>query len=82
MNSQTIRSTAALVLFCALPTVNRAICTGNEGTTNSSSGGAVRVLVAYYSLTGNTEQMAKGVAEGIKRVTGAVAIFKKVDEVS
>lgn len=41
----------------------------------------VTVLVAYYSLTGNTEQMAKGVVEGVKRVPGAVAVLKKVEEV-
>jgi NAD(P)H dehydrogenase (quinone) len=83
MNSQTIRSTAvALVFFCTLATVNRTFCAEIEGISKSSSGGAVRVLVGYYSLTGNTEQMAKGVAEGVKRVAGAVALFKKVDEVS
>lgn len=42
----------------------------------------VRVLVAYYSLTGNTKQFAQGVAKGTKRVPGAVAVVKKVDEVS
>ncbi len=84
MNSQRIRSTApALVFFCAFATVNPTICAEIEGISKSSSGGGtVRVLVAYYSLTGNTEQMAKGVAEGVKRVAGAVAVLKKVDEVS
>jgi len=42
----------------------------------------VRILVAYHSLTGNTEQMARGVVEGTKRVTGVVATLKKVSEVS
>jgi NAD(P)H dehydrogenase (quinone) len=41
---------------------------------------AIRVLVVYYSLTGNTEQMAQGVADGIKRVPGAVPVVKKADE--
>ena len=40
------------------------------------------ILVAYYSLTGNTEQMARGVAEGIGRVPGVTAVVKKVDEVT
>jgi NAD(P)H dehydrogenase (quinone) len=39
-------------------------------------------LVAYYSLTGNTEQMARGVAEGISRVPGVTAVVKPVSEVS
>ena len=83
MSSQKIRSTAAvLVIFCALATGNRAICAGIDGISESSSGGAVRVLVAYHSLTGNTEQMAKAVAEGAKRVPGVSALLEKVDEVS
>jgi len=45
-------------------------------------GQTVRVLVAYYSLTGNTERFAFGVAEGAKRVPGAVVVVKKVEEVS
>ena len=47
--------------------------TGKEG---------VRVLVAYYSRTGNTEQMARGVVEGIRRVPGVTAVLKAVHEVS
>jgi NAD(P)H dehydrogenase (quinone) len=39
-------------------------------------------LVAYHSLTGNTEQMAQGVAEGVRRAAGVVAIVKKIDEVT
>ena len=43
----------------------------------------MRVLVAYHSLTGNTEKMAKGVVEGVKRRPGvAVGCLKKVDEVT
>ena len=41
-----------------------------------------RVLVAYYSLTGNTEQMARGVVEGVQRVVGATVKLKKVEEVT
>src|ERR1051326_8670804 len=43
---------------------------------------AVKVLVGYYSLTGNTEQMAQAVVEGIQRVAGATALLKKADEVT
>ena len=50
--------------------------------TDAPKGKTVRVLVAYYSLYGNTKQMAQGVAEGIKRVPGAVAVVKPVDKVS
>jgi 6-phosphogluconolactonase len=43
---------------------------------------AARILVAYHSRTGNTEQMAGGVVEGAKRVPAVVTTLKKVDEVS
>lgn len=41
-----------------------------------------RVLVGYYSHTGNTEQMARGVAEGIRRVPGVTALVKPIGEVT
>ena len=41
-----------------------------------------RILVAYYSLTGNTEKMAHGVAEGIGRVPGVTAVVKQVSEIT
>ncbi|MBW8038589.1 MAG: hypothetical protein FVQ85_01165 [Planctomycetes bacterium] len=40
------------------------------------------VLVAYDSMTGNTERMAEAVAKGVRRVAGAVATVRKVSEVS
>jgi len=40
------------------------------------------VLIAYDSLTGNTERMAQAVAKGVKRVPGAVTAVKKVSEVT
>jgi NAD(P)H dehydrogenase (quinone) len=55
---------------------------GGEAPTPPAGTGAVQVLVACYSRTGNTEQMARGVVEGIQRVPGAVAVLKKVGEVS
>jgi len=36
----------------------------------------------YYSLFGNTKSFAQGVAEGAKRVPGAVVVVKSVDKVS
>jgi NAD(P)H dehydrogenase (quinone) len=41
-----------------------------------------RILVAYYSLTGNTEKMARGVAEGARRVGRVVTLVKPVGDVS
>ena len=53
-----------------------------ETASKTSRGGIIHVLVAYDSLTGNTEQMAKAVAEGANRVPGVVALLKKTGEVS
>jgi NAD(P)H dehydrogenase (quinone) len=39
-----------------------------------------RVLVVYYSATGNTEKMAEAVIAGIKRVAGAAATLKNVED--
>jgi NAD(P)H dehydrogenase (quinone) len=41
---------------------------------------AVRVLVVYYSLYGNTEKFAQGVAEGVRREPGAAAVIRRVEE--
>ena len=51
-----------------------------QASTNDAA--IVRVLVAYYSLTGNTEKMAQGVVEGVKRTPGVAVSLKKVDEVT
>ena len=40
------------------------------------------VLVAYYSLSGNTEALARAVAEGVRAVPGATVVVKGVDEVT
>jgi NAD(P)H dehydrogenase (quinone) len=83
MKPKRIRNCAvALALFCALVTLDDS--RGGDGKEPSKpvDTGAVQVLVAYYSLTGNTEQMAGGVAEWVKQVPGAVAHLKKVEEVS
>ncbi len=42
----------------------------------------IKVLVAYYSMTGNTEKMARGVAQGVRSVPEAVAVLKRVDGVT
>ncbi len=44
--------------------------------------GRVRILVAYYSLSGNTEKMAAGASNGVQQVLGATATLKKVEEVT
>ncbi|MDH7606924.1 MAG: NAD(P)H-dependent oxidoreductase [Candidatus Bathyarchaeota archaeon] len=41
-----------------------------------------KILIVYYSKTGNTEKMAYAVAEGAKQVEGVDVIVKKVDKTS
>ena len=43
---------------------------------------SIAVLVTYHSRTGNTEKMARAVAEGAKRVRGARVTLKRVGEVT
>ncbi|MBS7633571.1 NAD(P)H-dependent oxidoreductase [Candidatus Bathyarchaeota archaeon] len=40
----------------------------------------VRILIVYDSRTGNTEKMAKAVAEGAQLVKGVKVIVKKVEQ--
>lgn len=53
----------------------------------ASPGGAadpapVTVLVTYHSVTGNTEKMAQGVADGARAVAGTSVVLKRVGEVA
>ena len=42
----------------------------------------IKVLVAYHSVTGNTEKMARGVADGAREVPGTSAVMKRVGQVT
>lgn len=42
----------------------------------------VKVLVAYHSLSGNTERMAEAVVDGAKSVSGTVVVMKRVGQVT
>jgi NAD(P)H dehydrogenase (quinone) len=48
----------------------------------SSNPSEISVLIVYYSVTGNTEKMAKSVAEGVQQVAGATVIIKRAEEVA
>jgi NAD(P)H dehydrogenase (quinone) len=73
----------ALVLLTLAPAISLAVAFAGEAVPPKAGDRASpRILVAYYSLTGNTEQMARGVVEGIRRVPGVTAVVKKVDEVT
>jgi len=70
------------VLLLSLMQAGTLAAEGDVAATQTGERPAVRVLVAYYSMTGNTARFAQGVAEGTRRVGGVVAAVKKVDEVT
>jgi len=77
-----MKSPTCIFLFLAF-----LVCQGLSQTEPAPSAkqtepGAARVLVAYYSLTGNTGRMAEGVVEGVKRIRGVAVTLKKADEVT
>ncbi len=72
----------ALVLAGSVSRRTTAIAGDKSQPPKSSKAPTVRVLVAYYSLTGNTEELARSVAEGAKRVPDAVATVKQVGDVT
>ncbi|MGO9203441.1 MAG: flavodoxin family protein [Limisphaerales bacterium] len=83
MKPKRIRTRAmALAFSCALVTLACSCPAQGKTPSRPAETGAVQVLVAYYSLTGNTEKMAGGVAEGVKRVPDALVHVRKVDKVS
>ena len=43
---------------------------------------AVKVLVTYHSLSGNTERMAEAVVEGAKSLPGTEVVMKRVGQVT
>jgi NAD(P)H dehydrogenase (quinone) len=53
-----------------------------ENGKEKATGQSVRVLVAYHSRRGNTEKMAQGVVQGVRRVARVTVVLKKVQEVT
>lgn len=54
----------------------------NGGAPPSLAAPPTKVLVAYYSMTGNTEKLARGVVEGAKSIPGTTVLLKRVEEVA
>ncbi len=57
---------------------------GRQHTARRDAGpsGRPKVLVVYYSLTGNTERMARAVADGVRSVPQVDVQVKRVEEVT
>lgn len=70
---RTSRLVVVLTWVClALPAVSGA---GDQS-------GSIKVLVAYHSMTGNTERMAQGIVDGARGVPGTVVTLKRVGQVT
>jgi NAD(P)H dehydrogenase (quinone) len=84
-NTTTYRAHLMLILLAhVLPAVPALAAAPDQpaGTGDVSAAESTRILVAYYSMTGNTQRMAVAVAEGARRVDGTEVVVKKVDEIS
>lgn len=67
------------LFLCALLLV---LGTGSGETFAGEPAPPVKVLVAYHSLSGNTERMAEAVVAGVKSVPGTEALLKRVGKVT
>jgi NAD(P)H dehydrogenase (quinone) len=75
MNRREVLKTVGVVLMAAA-TARFA------GPAHAADSPPLIVLVTYHSVTGHTEKMAQGVAEGAKSVSGASVVVKRVGEVT
>jgi NAD(P)H dehydrogenase (quinone) len=72
-----------VLLFCAMALVKTHVASCSVSLAdNPPKGPSARILVVYYSRTGNTEKMAHAVIEGAKRVPGVVTKLRKASEAS
>ena len=72
-----------VLLLCALALTETPVTSNSIPSTDKPlKEPSARILVVYYSRTGNTEKFAGGVAEGVKRVHGAAAVVKRVEDVT
>ncbi len=70
LNMAGVASAAAVLLLAGGP------------THAADPAGPVTVLITYHSVSGNTEKMAQGVADGAKAVPGANVVLKRVGDVA
>ena len=71
---------AIVTLLLVMPSRFAAAAGGDESSAVTESR-QVRVLVAYYSLRGNTERFAQSVAEGAQQVPDTVVTIKQAQDV-
>ena len=90
IDSSKLRTLLWLIFFIGLgcrvesePDRQRSLETGMMTPRLVSSGYVpAKVLVGYYSLSGNTKKMAAAVAEGANRVKGVTVLKKPVADIT
>jgi len=75
MKRRELLKMAGVLLAVAVPTLG-----GSPG--HAADPQPVTVLVAYHSVTGNTEKMAQAVAEGAKAISGTSVVLKRIADVA
>jgi NAD(P)H dehydrogenase (quinone) len=76
MNRRGLLKNAAVVLAVAVPTLS------GSDVGHAADPPPVTVLIAYHSVTGNTETMAAAVAEGAKAVSGTTVVLKRIADIA
>jgi len=71
-----------LALLCADACLAAPLSDRRTTAVRTPSSEEIRILVVYYSLTGNTEKMAEAVAEGARSVPGATVMTRRVEDVT
>jgi NAD(P)H dehydrogenase (quinone) len=75
MKRRELLKMVGVLLAVAVPTLG-----GSPG--HAADPQPVTVLVAYHSVTGNTEKMAQAVAEGAKAISGTSVVLKRIADVA
>ena len=71
----------SLLIVCGLfLTASLAFCQPESAAKVAVGQAKVKVLVVYYSATGNTLKMAKAVVEGALKIPGVAAEAKATDQ--
>lgn len=75
-----LRCLLGLLILCVL-TVSP-LAGESPASADEPASAPVTILVAYHSLSGNTERLAEAVVEGAKRVAGTKVVLKRVGQVT
>lgn len=69
------------LLFTASCSFSQTSGVNSSAVKSANEQSKINVLVVYYSVTGNTEKMAKAVVEGATKIPGVEAVAKTPDTV-